>query len=166
MRLANNPHYLDIDQPAVYNIYTVLIFGISMNGRFSSQKSCLKVQALLSFLLSLGILIILVPEPSRAATSISLPISLSPLSHNYALLPVPFTVRDNLCRANLNKNEAYGKGASAQDNVAFLWTYSSSISSPRPILDGTSRLDSIFGGALQQACQLLDIPPPLDTVSL
>lgn len=132
---------------------------------FTNVKNWLKGQVPLSIFISLCISIVFVPELSEATLSISAPVSISHISNNCALLPIPFTVGDNLCRAKLNRSETYGKRVSAQDELARFGTYDYFIPSPHSISDCISRFDTTFKRAFQQACQLLDIPPPSSTIS-
>ena len=124
------------------------------------MKNWLNGQVLLSIFISLCISIIFVPELSKATSSISAPVSISPISDICALLPISFAVGDNLRRAKPDRSETYGKRVSAQDELAHFGTYGYFIPSPHTVSDCISRFDTILKRAFQQTCQLLDMPPP------
>jgi len=129
------------------------------------RKNSLKGLVLLSLFISLGISIIFVPELSKATTGIPAPISISRISGDYAVLPTPFTAGEKLCQVKPHKSDAYGKRVSTQNEVAFFGTYRYFISNLCGVSNYRSSFDSIFKENFQQACRLLDIPPPSDMIS-
>jgi hypothetical protein len=128
-------------------------------------KSWLKGQALLSVFISLCILITFVPEPSNVTSSISGPISISTISHDYAMLPIPSRAGESLSRAKTNKNDTCIRSVSAQDVIAFVRRYECFIPSLLPFSNRVGNFHNVFRRDFRQACLLLDVPPPSDMVS-
>ena len=127
-------------------------------------KNWLKGQALLSVFISLCMLITFAPGASKATGSISGPVSISPISHYDAMLPIPSSVGESLCRAKTNKNDASIKSVSAYGAIASAWRYECFIPTPLPF-SNCSNFEDVFRIDFQQACLLLDIPPPSAIVS-
>ena len=128
-------------------------------------KNRLKRQVLLSVIIGICILIVLVPEASSVTASISAPVSLSPHRDNQALLPMPFKASENLSRTKRYESNSAGKTVSLRDAVAYFWICRLFSLSHYAIFGYLSNFDTTLRGGLQQACQLLDIPPPSDIVS-
>lgn len=127
-------------------------------------KNWLKGQALLSILISLCLLVTFSPQASRAIGSISGPISISSLSQ-YVMLPIPSGVGGSLWRAKTSKNDASIKSVSAHEAGASAWRYECFIPIPPPFFNCVSDFEDVFREDFQQACSLLDIPPPSPIVS-
>jgi hypothetical protein len=127
-------------------------------------KNWLKGQALLSVFISLCMLITFAPGASKATSSISGPISISPISHYDAMLPIPSSAGGSLYRAKTNKNDVSIKSVSAYDAIAPAWRYECFIPSLLPF-SNCSSFEDVFRKDFRQACVLLDIPPPSAMVS-
>ncbi len=123
-------------------------------------------KALPSVLISLCILslfFVLVPDLHNFDESISAPISIYPSIRNYAPAFASFTVGNSLYTTKRGEGYTHRRAVLMGDAVL-----------PPPyghfIPNGLTRnyLNSshtIFKGGFQQACQLLDIPPPSNLVS-
>jgi len=127
-------------------------------------KNWLKGQALLSVFLSLCMLITFAPGASKAISSISAPVSISPISYDYAMLPIPSSTGGSLCRAKTNKNDASIKSVLAYDAIASAWRYECFIPTFLSF-SNCSNFEDVFREDFRQACLLLDIPPPSAMVS-
>lgn len=129
----------------------------------------LKAQAPPRFFISLCVLaisFISVPHPGKFPDSTSAPIS-SYLDYlNFASVPFASTVNDDLHRVDRAKGRAYRRAVSAKCDVVLLaQRCRHSISNYCGISDCLSSFNGICKTGLQQACQLLDIPPPSDSIS-
>jgi hypothetical protein len=125
----------------------------------------LKGRALLAILVSTCVLAILVPTKVNAVRSMLAPVSIYTTSDDFALLYIPSTTTETLFAPKPNRNDAYANSISAKHAVTLSQIYRYSISDPCAFSDHASGFDSIFRRALQQACLLLDVPPPSLTVS-
>jgi len=125
----------------------------------------LKGRALLAILVNTCVLAILVPTEVNAVRSILAPVSISATSHDFAPLNVPSTTTDRLFAPKPNRNDAYANSASAKHAVTSSLIYRYSIPDPCAFSDRAGDFDSIFRRAFQQACLLLDVPPPSEMVS-
>ena len=122
-----------------------------------------KGKALACVFISLCVLVIsfiFVPDLGKFPERTSAPPSIYPYCENYSWVPVAFRVSDNLHRVSRAGGITYRKVASPHHAVVSSQLLRYSISNPGGISNCFSSFDSVFKGGFQQACQLLDIPPP------
>lgn len=106
------------------------------------------------------------PHPGEFAEKrVSSPLSISYYSQNYALVSVASTVRDNLHRANHARDNIYSGTVSIHGACMASQTYLQFVAN---LYRNVARLCSFAGISeigLHRACELLDIPPPSNTLS-
>jgi hypothetical protein len=129
------------------------------------MKNCLGKQGLLSIFISLCMLIIFVPELSKATTGVLSSILVCRISGDYALFPVPYAIGNDLWLTDHNRSDTVGKTALRCDKVAFFGTHRGIISKLSRVSNYLTGFVNIPKAGYRQACQLLDIPPPSDTAS-
>ena len=105
-----------------------------------------------------------VPYLGLFTPSISNRVSISPSSHSYAILPVLVRTGENLSAAK-TRNDVFGKRTLAPD-ATISWSFRYLIANFCGLTHYVSSFNSIFIRDFRQACQLLDIPPPFDMVTL
>ncbi len=130
---------------------------------FCSIRNWLKGKWLVVISIALCLSVIFALEAVKPVVIIPSPLSINSISQNYALLPTIFRLDSNLPRAKLSKTD--GRLAGAQNSTFALGTYGQPTQNAYFIPYSVSYLDSIFERGTQQACQLLDIPPPSSVFS-
>ena len=126
-------------------------------GNWRKQQVLLRVFICLCMLL---IGFIFVPDLDKFPDSASAPYSMANNSQNYAWLPATFTFSTNPYKVNRTEDNTYRKALALHDTLALALSSKHFISNLRGVSYCLSSCDSIFKRDLQQACQLLDIPPP------
>ena len=128
-----------------------------------------KRRALLCASLSLCVLItfcVLVPYAGEsAARDVASPLSISCYFQNDVLVSVASTVRNNLQRANGAKDNIESRTASTHGSCMTSQTYFQFVAN---LYRNVARFCSLAGVSeigLHRACELLDIPPPSNTLS-
>jgi hypothetical protein len=122
-----------------------------------------KGQWLLCVLLSLCLLIVNSPELSETASGVSVCVS---VSHNYQddfLLSIPLGIVDDL---NLTKcDQSNRETSTTPEKLGTSSIFRCFTPNFHPTRRYFSHLDNIYISKFQQACQLIDIPPPSHLVS-
>ena len=128
-----------------------------------------KRESVLYVFLSLCLLItscVVTPHLSGfAQKQVSSPLSISNYFQDYVSVSVVPRVRDNLRRASHAKDNSYSRTVSTHGARMAAQTYLQFVAN---LYGNVARLCSLAGISeigLQRACQLLDIPPPSNTLS-
>lgn len=130
------------------------------------MRNWLRGRALRAILIGTCLLAILVPTEINIVRSMLAPVSISAASCDFTRLAIPFTNIDRLFTPKPNRNDASANSASAKRAVTSLFISRYYIPDPCAFFDHAGASDSIFRKAFQQACLLLDVPPPSKMVSL
>ena len=104
------------------------------------------------------------PRLGLFTRNVSTPVSISPISHNNAILPVLVRTGDNLCAAK-TRNDTFGKRTLAPDAIAS-WSVPYLSANFCGLAHYVSSFNSIFIKDFRQVCQILDIPPPSSAATL
>ena len=128
---------------------------------FSYRKGGSASRALTRISVILCVLItsfLFAPSLGLFTRSVSTPVSISSISHNYAILPVLVRAGENLGAAK-TRHDVFGKRALAPDTVA-AWSFPYFSVNFCGLAHYVTSFNSIFIKDFRQVCQLLDIPPP------
>ncbi|MBI4267085.1 MAG: hypothetical protein HY668_01805 [Chloroflexi bacterium] len=125
---------------------------------YRNLRDWLRGQALLGALISLSLLTIFTPNQTKAGEGKPSPLSISPVSYNYALLSIPFRPGDKLGLAKRSRNDTPAERVSIPPDGSALGTHNFASPDLRAFSNYAS--NCVYGKDLQQVCQLLDTPPP------
>lgn len=103
-------------------------------------------------------LLILVPIPSQVVQNNATPSSISALSHSYAILPLPPNAGENTLSIRISKTDSSKKAGGHGFLVSFhTWNL---LAEHDPVIRYAGGFNSVVKAGSQQACLLLDLPPP------
>jgi hypothetical protein len=131
---------------------------------FTHENELPKGLALLVLFITLCTSIIFVPELSMTTSDIPVSTSICRTWDDCSLLTTPFSVDSDLCRTKPNRDDKYNRRLSEKDKAAFLRAYAHSTLSHNMAFHSIQDFDNENG--FQQACQILDIPPPHNVFSI
>ena len=129
------------------------------------MRKGLKWQALPLVIVSVCALIILAPSGVKAIRSPAAPVSISTVSYDFALLPVPFKVNESLSNQSPARTHTLISSAPLKHAITSSTIHRYSISSLYVFSKHANDFNSVFRKAFQQACLLLDVPPPSGMIS-
>lgn len=123
------------------------------------MRNHVKWQALLSLIICLSISLIFTAEQTKAISYEQPPVSISAISQNYVLLSSLPRLDDTLWSAKTNRDNTFARILSKYYTATL--PAKSLVPKILSLVNHIGDFDYIFISELQQACQLLDIPPPV-----
>lgn len=134
--------------------------GLSMSIKAHLRKR-IRGQSLFVAFLCLVIALAIIPELSQSSNFQYASVSISATSNNidYAILPVPSRFGENFHGVKASKNDGLNQRATAQ--IVVLPAYIYFLPNLNSFVNSVGDFYNVWITDLQQAYQLLDLPPPV-----